>query len=65
MTFGDFPAKGMDDPASLLIPAGVILDRDLTKIHPVDLNDPAQMQEFVGSFLVRLFGRQEGGAAPL
>jgi hydrogenase large subunit len=47
MTYGDFPAKGMDDPASWLIPAGVILDRDLSKIHPLDLNDPAQVQEFV------------------
>jgi hydrogenase large subunit len=47
MTFGDFPAKGIDDAASRLIPAGVILDRDLTKIHPVNLNDSEQVQEFV------------------
>ncbi|MEJ2058996.1 MAG: nickel-dependent hydrogenase large subunit [Gammaproteobacteria bacterium] len=47
MTFGDFPEKGMDDPASYLIPSGVILNRDLSKVHPVDLNDPEQVQEFV------------------
>ncbi len=47
LTYGDFPEKGMDDPASWLVPAGVILDRDLTTIHPVDLNDPEQIQEFV------------------
>ncbi|MFA5241471.1 MAG: nickel-dependent hydrogenase large subunit [Sulfuricella sp.] len=47
MTYGDFPEKGMDDPASFLIPSGVILDRDLSKIHPVDLNAGDQIQEFV------------------
>ncbi len=47
LTYGDFPEKGSDDPSSWLIPSGVILDRDLSAIHPVDLNDPAQIQEFV------------------
>ncbi|MHB1591886.1 MAG: nickel-dependent hydrogenase large subunit [Sulfuricella sp.] len=47
MTYGDFPGKGMDDPASFLIPSGVILDRDLSRIHPVDLNADDQIQEFV------------------
>ncbi|MDP2963083.1 MAG: nickel-dependent hydrogenase large subunit, partial [Sulfurimicrobium sp.] len=47
MTYGDFPEKGMDDPASFLIPSGVILDRDLSRIHPVDLNAEDQVQEFV------------------
>ncbi len=47
MTYGDFPEKGMDDPASFLIPSGVILDRDLSRIHPVDLNADDQIQEFV------------------
>ncbi|WP_102224202.1 nickel-dependent hydrogenase large subunit [Acidimangrovimonas sediminis] len=47
MTFGDFPEDGTGDPSKWLIPAGVILNRDLTTIHPVDLNDPMQVQEFV------------------
>jgi len=47
LTFGDFPANGMGDPASYLIPRGVILDRDLTKIHPIDLNAENEIQEFV------------------
>jgi hydrogenase large subunit len=48
MTFGDFPSEGLDDPTSWMIPAGAILDRDLSRIHEVDLNDPSQVQEFVG-----------------
>lgn len=47
MTFGDFPEKGMDDPSSWLIPGGAIMNRNLSSIEPVDLNDPAQVQEFV------------------
>ncbi len=47
MTFGDFPAEGLDDPSSYMVPAGAILNRDISKIHPVDLNDPEQIQEFV------------------
>jgi hydrogenase large subunit len=47
LTVGDFPAKGMDDTSSWLIPSGVILGRDLSHIEPVDLRDPAQVQEFV------------------
>src|SRR5574340_1263347 len=47
LTYGDFPEKGADDPASLLIKPGVILNRDLSRIHPVDLNAADQIQEFV------------------
>ena len=47
LTFGDFPAKGMSDPSSFMIPSGVILDRDLSKIHPIDLNAESEIQEFV------------------
>ena len=47
LTYGDFPEKGMDDPSNWLIPAGVILNRDLTTIHPVNMNNPDEIQEFV------------------
>jgi len=47
MTFGDFPETGMEDPSTWLIPAGVILDRDLSTIHPINFNDPNEIQEFV------------------
>ena len=35
------------DPNNLYIPRGVILNRKLSKIEPLDLNDPAQVQEIV------------------
>jgi hydrogenase large subunit len=47
MCYGDFPADGTDDVSKLLVPRGVILDRDISKVHELDLNDPAQIQEYV------------------
>ena len=61
MTFGDMPEKGMDDPSSYFIPGGVILDRDLSKIHPIDLNDPSQIQEFIShSYYDYSVGKDKG-----
>jgi hydrogenase large subunit len=47
LTYGDFPEKGMDDPASYLIPAGAILNRDLSTIHDVDMNAADEIQEYI------------------
>ena len=47
LTYGDLPANGMDDPSSFLFPRGVILNRDLSRVHEVDLDDPSEIQEFV------------------
>ncbi|MBU6484215.1 MAG: nickel-dependent hydrogenase large subunit [Burkholderiales bacterium] len=61
LTVGDFPSKGIDDAASRLIPAGVILGRDLSHIEPIDLRDPNQVQEFVAhSWYDYSKGRQAG-----
>jgi len=47
MTYGDFPETGMDDPYSYLVPAGVILNRDLSTVYDLDLNATDQIQEDV------------------
>ncbi|MDY6993652.1 MAG: nickel-dependent hydrogenase large subunit, partial [Pseudomonadota bacterium] len=47
MTYGDFPENGMGDSSNYLLPAGVILNRDLTTIHELDLNDTTQIEEYV------------------
>ena len=48
MTYGDFPSAGLDDPTTWMIPSGAILNRDLSRIHEINLRDPSQVQEFVG-----------------
>jgi len=66
LTYGDFPTagKGMSDPSSYLVPGGAILNRDLTTIHEVDMNDPSQIQEFVSHSWYDYNGGKDQGLHP-
>jgi len=64
MCYGDLPAKGMSDPSSYMIPAGVILNRDLSTIHPVDMNNADEIQEFVSSSWYDYSGGKDQGLHP-
>ncbi len=47
LTFGDLPTKGMGNPSGFFFPRGAILNRDLSRIHEVDLAAEDQVQEFI------------------
>ena len=48
MSYGDIPEHANDySEASLKMPRGVILDGKLDEIHPIDLANPDEVQEFV------------------
>ena len=48
LSYGEFPTGvGAAERTTLRFPAGVILNRDLAKVQPVDFEDPAEIQEFV------------------
>ncbi len=47
LSFGDLPSKGFWDTDSYLIPRGVILNRDLSTIHPINLDADNEIQEYV------------------
>lgn len=48
LSYGDIPSRANDYGASnLLLPRGAIVGGDLSKVHAVDLYDPAEIQEFV------------------
>jgi hydrogenase large subunit len=47
LCYGDLPGNGINDPSNFLFPRGAILGRDLSTIHPVDLDSPDEIQEFV------------------
>jgi hydrogenase large subunit len=47
LSFGDLPSKSFWDTDSYLVPRGVILNRDLSTVHPIDLDDDKEIQEFV------------------
>ena len=63
MTYGDFPADGMN-PATNLVPAGVILNRDLSTIHPLDLRQPSQVEEYVAHSWYDYAGGKDKGLHP-
>ena len=46
LAYGDFPMEG-SGPGSYKMPRGIILDRDLSKVHPVDANSPDEIQEYI------------------
>jgi hydrogenase large subunit len=51
----------MDHPDEFLFPRGAILDRDLSHIEPVDLEDPAEIQEYVTrSYYEYSVGKDQG-----
>ena len=48
LAFGDIPDRANDmSPSNLLMPHGAIINGKLEEVHPVDLRDPNEIQEFV------------------
>ena len=44
MSYGAYPQGSIKDPANFFLPRGIILNRDLSKVNPVD---PANVTEYV------------------
>src|SRR6516225_1464507 len=44
LAYGEYPSGGINDPAGFFFPRGIILNRDLSKVHPMD---PANVTEYV------------------
>ncbi len=44
MCYGGYPQGSLKDPANFLLPRGIILNRDLSAVHPVD---PKNITEYV------------------
>ncbi|SFC93354.1 nickel-dependent hydrogenase large subunit [Flavobacterium phragmitis] len=51
MTFGDFPTQGHNNTNNntFKFPAGVILNKDLTKVHDLDLRNLKTVEEYVNN----------------
>ncbi|WP_455219496.1 nickel-dependent hydrogenase large subunit [Kaarinaea lacus] len=64
MSYGDFPAGDTNDIDKLLVPRGVILNRDLSIVHDVDLDDPEQVQEYVARSWYDYSGGKDKGLHP-
>jgi Ni,Fe-hydrogenase I large subunit len=44
LSYGGFPIGSINDPARYFLPRGIILNNDLSKVHPVD---PSKVAEYV------------------
>jgi hydrogenase large subunit len=42
LSYGGFPMGGVHETAKFFMPRGIIMGRDLSKVHPVDPNDVAE-----------------------
>jgi hydrogenase large subunit len=61
LCYGDLPMTSMDDPDSFFFPQGVILNRDLSTIHPLDLNNSDEIKEQVAhSWYDYSVGKEQG-----
>jgi hydrogenase large subunit len=47
MVYGDVPQNGIGDPSKFRIPRGIILNKNLAEVLPLDQGDPAQIQESI------------------
>ena len=47
LSFGDLPINGFADVDVFKFPRGIILDRNLAEVIPLDASDPDQIQEFI------------------
>jgi hydrogenase large subunit len=64
MCYGDLPGTHMNDPDSFFFKPGVILNRDLTTVHDIDLHDASQIQEYVKHSWYDYRGGDETGLHP-
>ncbi len=47
LVYGDLPTNGIRDASAFKIKPGAILNRDLSKVHEVDLRKDEEVQEFI------------------
>lgn len=47
LSYGDYPMYEYGATDSYKIPRGIVLDRDLTQVYPVDANSSQEIQEFI------------------
>ena len=63
MVYGDLPQNGIGDVSKFRFPRGVILNKNLAEVLPVDLADPGQIQEEICALLVSVSRRQDVAAS--
>jgi len=61
LAYGDLPTKGINNPEGFLLPRGIVLDRNLSKVQEVDPKDKDGIKEYIAhSWYEYSKGDQEG-----
>jgi hydrogenase large subunit len=64
LCYGDFPGGDTSDVEKLMVPRGAILNRDLSTLHEINLEDPEQVKEYVAHSWYDYSGGKEKGLHP-
>jgi len=64
LSYGDLPSANYGNTDSYKWPQGIILNGDLTKVHPIDLEKTSEIQEFVNRSWYDYTGGNEKGLHP-
>jgi hydrogenase large subunit len=64
MSFGDLPTRGFADVSAFKFPRGVILNRNMDEVLPVNPKDPMEVQEFVSHSWYEYTGGNDAGKHP-
>lgn len=64
LVYGDLPTNGFRDPSSFKFPAGAILNKDLSKVHEVNMREDSEIQEFINKSWYTYEGGENVGLHP-
>jgi hydrogenase large subunit len=64
MAFGDLPTRGFADVSGFKFPRGVILNRNLNEVLPINPKDPMEVQEFIAHSWYSYHGGDGAGKHP-
>ena len=64
LVYGDLPTNGFRDPSSFKFPAGAILNKDLSKVHEVNMREDSEIQEFINKSWYTYEGGDNVGLHP-
>jgi hydrogenase large subunit len=64
MSYGEYPTQGYGKPESFKYPRGVVLNRDLTKVYPVNPRDSQEIKEYISSSWFTYAGGDNVGIHP-
>jgi hydrogenase large subunit len=64
LSYGEYPTQGYGKPESFKYPRGVVLNRDLSRVYPVNPRDSQEIKEYIASSWYSYDGGDKEGIHP-